>query len=134
MVKIIIAGGRDFNDFNMLEKCVLEITEPLKDFEIVSGMAKGADSLGVKFAQKYNKKVHKFPAKWDDLDVPGAVIRRNKWGQEYNCIAGHQRNDEMRKISKILIAFWDGKSRGTLDMIKKAKKHGLITRVIAYEN
>ena len=48
--KVIIAGGRDFNDFDMLkssvDKLLKNVDKSKNDIIIVSGKAKGADSLG----------------------------------------------------------------------------------------
>lgn len=45
---LIIAGGRDFTNFSLLEQTVLYLAnDPLKDkaISIVSGMAPGADTM-----------------------------------------------------------------------------------------
>lgn len=73
---------------------------------IVSGGAKGADSLGEQFADKNNLKLEKYPAKWD----------------KYGKAAGPQRNAQMVKNSDGIIVFWDGKSSGTKNLIENAKK------------
>lgn len=39
--------------------------------------------------------------------------------------AGPIRNIDMAKIGNTLIAIWDGRSKGTLNMIKVAEKRGL---------
>jgi hypothetical protein len=82
--------------------------------EIVCGEARGADKLGRQFAEKHNYTVVSFPANWD----------------KYGKAAGHIRNTEMRDYSTHLVAFWDGKSRGTKHMIDIALKARLIVRVI----
>lgn len=51
--KIIIAGGRDFNDYELLKReCdrFINFIDPKVDIEIVWGGARGADSLGRKYA------------------------------------------------------------------------------------
>jgi hypothetical protein len=83
---------------------------------IISGKCKkGADKLGEKFAAKYNLKLKEMPADWDT----------------YKYAAGPIRNEEMARYAKkngsraILFAFWDGKSKGTLNMIRTANKYEL---------
>jgi len=125
-MKIIIAGGRDFNDFEKLNKeCITIIKEQLKpktrsEIEIVSGTANGADKLGEQFAEKYKIKVKQFAANW------------NLYGKS----AGYKRNEQMAVYAKedkgVLIAFWDGKSRGTKHMIELAEKHELEVFVVLY--
>lgn len=118
-MKVIIAGGRYFNDAGLMKlKCdkILApyLTDP--DLEIVSGKARGADSLGEAYAKDNNIKIAEFPADWD----------------KHGKAAGYIRNEEMAKYADALIAFWDGKSRGTKHMIDLAKKHRLKVRVIKY--
>lgn len=107
-MKIIIAGSRDFNDYELLDKEVSSILNslvgvPMNNMIILSGGAKGADKLGERYSilNKFNLK--KYPANWD----------------KYGKSAGFIRNAEMAKLADILIAFWDGKSKGTKDMIDR---------------
>lgn len=128
-MKIIIAGGRDFNNLERLFKVCDRILKELDEIEIVSGMcpptkdsqgnviAWGADMLGLMYAKDREYKIHEFPADWDGL------------GRK----AGPLRNGEMAIYADGLIAFWDGKSRGTKNMIDTAKKLELKVRVIKYE-
>jgi hypothetical protein len=112
-MRTIIAGGRDFNDFTMLCESMDEI--PWVVSEVVSGTAKGADRLGERWAG--DNPVKLFPADW------------NKHGKA----AGHIRNSEMAKYAEALVAFWDGKSKGTKGMIETAVKKGLYVKVFFYE-
>lgn len=121
--KLIIAGGRDFNDYELLVKevenfMVLNKVTHFEDLEIVSGMARGADSLGVKYSESHQPiKLTKFPANWD----------------KYGKSAGYIRNKEMANYADALIAFWDGKSRGTQHMINLASQKGLKIKIVRYE-
>ena len=115
-MKVIIAGGRDFKDYDRLSKVCKKILLEQTDIEIVSGTANGADKLGERFAAKNNYSVKKFPADWD------------KFGKS----AGHIRNAEMAKYADALISFWDRKSKGTESMINLAKRNKLKVRVIYY--
>jgi hypothetical protein len=114
--KVIIAGGRDFIDFQQLETVCNHHLSELKDVEIVSGMANGADKLGERYAKKYNLPVKRFPAKW----------------KTNGKSAGHIRNKEMADYSNMLIAFWDKQSAGTGNMIELAKLGGLKVIVSYY--
>jgi len=103
------------------------------DIEIISGMASsGADYFSVLYAEANKFPLKEFWAKWDDVDAPGAKIRQDSSGRNYNANAGFDRNTEMasyaqRNFTKgILIAFWDGRSKGTEHMISVAKAHGLV--------
>lgn len=117
-MKVIIAGGRWYDDYKFLKEKCDTILSNLSEVEIVSGAAKGADGLGEKYAKENNYKCTKFPADWE----------------KYGRSAGPRRNRQMAEYADGLIAFWDGKSRGTKNMIELAKKHKLKTRVILIES
>jgi hypothetical protein len=115
-MKIIIAGGRDYNNYEELCKICNYLLVNKKFIEIVSGAAKGADALGEKYAEEKGYPITKFPADW----------------QTHGKSAGYLRNQEMAKYADALIAFWDGKSKGTNHMIDLAKEEGLTVRVHNY--
>ena len=121
MKKVIIAGSRNFNNYNLLKSELDKLfSEP---FIVVSGGAKGADSLGEIYAQEKGYPIERYLAKWNDLTVSNCVIKYNSYGA-YNALAGHNRNQEMldavikNSESGCVVAFWDGKSKGTENMIK----------------
>jgi hypothetical protein len=116
MIRVIIAGGRDFNDYiKLCEVCDIAFKEyPI--VEIVSGEARGADQLGERYAIERGHLVKRFPADWDN----------------YGKGAGFRRNVEMADYAGALLAFWDGTSRGTQHMINTAKKKGLKIKIIKY--
>ena len=117
---VIIAGSRDFNDYELLKsKCIFLLQDKMKqcNVQIVCGCARGADILGKQFAEEFGLKVLEYPADWE----------------KYGKSAGYRRNKEMAKVADALIAFWDGESRGTKHMIDLAKEYGLPTRIIYYK-
>tara|TARA_R110001606_G_scaffold373232_1_gene530567 strand:- start:737 stop:1099 length:363 start_codon:yes stop_codon:yes gene_type:complete len=116
-MKIIIAGSRNFTDYQKLKTECDQFLQDHKNIEIVSGgHYKGADKLGIEYANEKGFDLIKFPAEW------------NKFGKA----AGPKRNTEMAQYADALIVFWDGKSRGTLNMINLAKKEALKIRIIFY--
>lgn len=117
MYKVIIAGSREFNDYQLLVSKLNKILiNRLPDVEIVSGTARGADKLGEQYALEYNLPIKQFPADW------------NTHGKK----AGYLRNVEMAKYADACIVFWDGESKGTKHMIDIATKKELPLRVIKY--
>ena len=133
MKKVIIAGSRSFNDYSLLRTELDKLfNEP---FIIVSGGAKGADSLGEQYAQEKGYEIERYLAKWNDLSVPNCRIKYNSYGA-YNAMAGHNRNQEM--LNAILnnldggcvVAFWDGQSKGTENMINISKKAGISIKIV----
>lgn len=122
--RIIIAGSRNFNDYPYLEYVVdrffSKFVSDKKDVQIISGTAKGADSLGELYAEKHGIGVIRCPSNWD----------------KYGRAAGYRRNEEMAILSMsdgytgVLLAFWDGLSRGTKHMIDLAEKHNVKVYII----
>lgn len=121
-VRAIIAGGRDFSNYSLLSGKVFDIIGQYADVTIISGHAKGADELGEIYAKKYNIPVKIFSPDWE----------------EYSRATGPIRNREMAKYASegdsysILIAFWDGKSKGTKSMIDLGLKYLKEVHVIKY--
>jgi hypothetical protein len=112
--KVIVAGSRNYNDKKKVFKVLdLLLTHPKYEIEIVSGLARGPDSYGKEWAKLHGITCHEFPANW------------NKYGKR----AGYIRNEQMAEFSDILLAFWDGSSKGTQHMVNLAHKHGLKVKV-----
>ncbi len=107
-MKVIVAGSRTFNDYDLVERTMDDLFGS-NEIEIISGGANGADKLGERYAKENGLKLYIFPADW------------NKYGKQ----AGAIRNKEMAEIGTHLVAFWDGKSKGTKMMIDIAGKKGL---------
>jgi len=132
--RVIVAGGRTFNNESMTFEYLDRILGDLsKDkLEIVEGGANGADRLGRQWAISRGYPYKTFEADWTNLAKSDAVIRTRKDGQKYNAKAGHDRNAEMGEYATHLIAFWDGRSKGTKNMIDYAKSKGLKVKVVRY--
>ena len=121
MYKVIIAGSREFDNYQLLEQIcdsVLESVEDKSKIVIITGGARGADKLGIRYANNKQYKLEVHPADW------------NRYGKLSSFI----RNEEMALQANALIAFWDGKSPGTKSMIDVAQKRKLITRIVRYES
>lgn len=102
--KLIVAGSRDFNDYDHLSRVLFAMADNEyadKEVSIVSGMARGADMLAVQFARTNSIKLYEFPADWNGMGK----------------VAGFKRNGDMAKFADGLLAFWDGASKGTAHMI-----------------
>jgi len=99
-----IVGTRTFDDYEFLES-ELNKRFPRGIDCVVSGGARGADALAKNYAINHNIPYKEFPAEWDELGKSAGYIRNRKIVD--NC--DH------------VVAFWDGKSRGTLNTIYLAK-------------
>ena len=117
-VKVIIAGGRLFDDYERMTNVLDALFDHITEYIIVSGGAKGADTLGEKYAEEEGLEVEHHPANW----------------YKYGRGAGFKRNLEMAQSADILVAFWDGKSKGTRGMILDALHEGLTIHVYRYED
>jgi len=129
-MKCIIAGDRNIVNKAILEKAIKKSGFTIT--EVVSGGARGADTLGEEWAKENGIPVKEFPADWNNLAVKGAVIKTNAWGKQYNAAAGTFRNKQMADYADALIAIQtNGKTPGTQNMIKLAKENEL--EVFVYE-
>lgn len=122
-VLMIVAGGRDFDDSEMMCDALARFPDILIS-EFVNGMADGADQMAREHARRRGRKVHPFPCTQADWTKHGKA-------------AGPMRNEKMaifanEKGRGVLMAFWDGKSPGTKSMIHLALKHGLEVHVYKY--
>ena len=121
LFRVIIAGTRTFTDYTLLQReCnhLLSEKQRTHNIVVVSGTARGADTLGERYARERGFQLRRFPADWD------------KDGKK----AGMLRNYRMADNADALIAFWDGESHGTKHMIEYAKSKGLNVYVFHYNN
>lgn len=115
-MKVIVAGGRDYDDYQLMENRLDYLLQNKDDVTIVSGTARGADKLGERYANQKGFEVIEMPANWD----------------KYGKSAGYKRNEDMAKIADAAVIFWDGESRGSKHMIDLAHKYNLKVRVVKY--
>lgn len=113
-MKVIIAGGRDFNNYDLLSQTMDELN--IIVFEVVCGDARGADTLGATWASANGIAIKHYPADWDAHGRSAGIIR----------------NRQMAEYADFLVAFWDGKSHGTKNMIDTMQQIGKHGRVILY--
>lgn len=105
-MKVIIAGSRSISDYKLIQLAIMG--SGFKVDEIISGGARGVDSLGEKYALDNGITVSRFNAQWD----------------VYGKSAGYRRNGEMAIYGDCLIAIWDGQSKGTKHMINMMRNMG----------
>ena len=101
-MKAAVIGSREFNDYEKLK----EILSFFPITKIISGGARGADSLSERYAKENGIPTEIYLAQWD------------LFGKK----AGFMRNTTIVENSDIVIAFWNQKSKGTRDSIGKASK------------
>lgn len=110
-MKTIISGSRSINSYPEVEKAIEESGFIIT--EVVSGGARGVDKLGEDYAVMHDIPIKQFLPKFDDEN------HRSRW------LAPLDRNTEMANYAEACIVVWDGKSKGSQDMFKKASAKGL---------
>lgn len=119
-MQIIVAGSRGIKKYLTVETC---IEKAIKEYgfhftKLISGAARGVDTLGETWALKNGVEIDSHPAKWN----------------LYGISAGFKRNAEMAETADALIAIrLEGKSNGTDHMISCAKEKGLKVLVFNIE-
>lgn len=110
-MRILVCGGREFSNYSFLESVLKQYISP--DLFIISGGARGADSMAEYFAKQYDIPISVYKADW------------SKHGKR----AGHIRNQQMLDDGKpdCVIAMPGG--TGTKDMIQRSKLSGVKTIV-----
>lgn len=121
---LLVAGSRGFNNYPMLKEKLdyLLQNQSGKEIHIVSGGAKGADTLAEWYAKERGYQMHVFPADW------------NRFGRS----AGYRRNEQMHQfISQFpkrgCVCFWDGESKGTQHNFELCKTYGTALRKILFQ-
>ncbi len=117
-MKLAVIGSRGFNDFNLLCQKLDILMERKEITLIISGGAKGADSLAERYAE--------------ERGIPTQILKPD-W-EKFGKSAGFRRNADIIDACEVCIAFWDGKSKGTLHSIGLAKKKGIPVKVIELDS
>ena len=102
--KVAIIGSRDFKNKELLDTTMKNIQETLTIDKIISGGVKGADTLGVQWANKNNIETLVFNPDF------------KKYKRAY-----HFRNRQIVKEADLIVAFWNGHSTGTKYTVTFAK-------------
>ena len=120
-MKVIVAGGRDFNDYKLLKETLDNFQQEYGNItEVVSGTAKGVDKLGEQYANEDNIPIKQFVPDWEGLGKKAGHVRNRQMG------------DYAKEHNGMLVAFWDKQSKGAKGMIEYAKKIGLKSVVVYY--
>lgn len=105
--RVVVAGCRHYTNYEeakaFIDRCIKNLRKE-NTIVIVSGAARGADTLGERYAKENGLEIERHPADW------------NRYGKS----AGIRRNRKMAEVSDYVICFWDGQSRGTKSMIDYA--------------
>ena len=120
-MKVVVAGGRDFKDYYLLKETLDNFQQEYGNItEVVSGTAKGVDKLGEQYANENKIPIKRFVPDWEGLGKKAGHVRNRKMG------------DYAKEHNGMLAAFWDKQSKGTKGMVDYAKKIGLKSVVVYY--
>lgn len=119
-MKMGIVGSRGYNDYGSFYLIIDELRKSIPVSCIVSGGEAGVDTMASLYAKNNGIELVVFEANWGDMSEP-CVRKVNSRGKEYSALAGINRNTLIVQESDIIVAFWDLKSKGTRDTIKKAR-------------
>ncbi len=117
MKRIVVAGSRDFNNYEKLKNeldIILRFFDKAAELIILSGGCQGTDALGERYAKENGIQTEIFIPEWD----------------KYGKAAGLKRNEQMALLGDAVICFWDSKSKGTKSMIEEAKKYKKPLKII----
>ena len=126
-MKIAVVGSREFKNIILIDAILDQLFGQFVENILVSGGARGVDSIAEKYYKKLNRlnKPIIFKAKWDDLSHSDAIIKTNRYGKKYDARAGMRRNQLIVNEADLIVAFWSDQSSGTkstIDLAIKANK------------
>lgn len=118
VVKVLVCGGRDFEDSRLLYDTLDKLHAEYRFHTIIHGDARGADRMAERWA--------------DDVGLTFVEVYTAEW-EAYGRSAGYFRNQRMLDEGKpdLVVAFPGGK--GTALMVELAKKAGVKVIEVAYE-
>ncbi len=118
----VVTGSRDYTNYAQMERYLNILLSNYSNVEIVSGGARGADTLARDYAKNHNYAYKEFPADWEK-DGKRAGVLRNEEMQKY--IAAFPKRG--------CVAFWDGESPGTKNSLQLAERYGTQVKIIRFE-
>src|SRR5262245_12175675 len=114
-MKVLVCGSRSWRDYDTI---YYRISRFAPGTLFIHGGASGADSLGARACREQGFEETAFPARWRRAN--GSLDRS----------AGLRRNIEMlNEGPDVVVAFWDGSSRGTAHTIEQARRRGIPVEV-----
>ncbi|AGO83199.1 hypothetical protein pdul_cds_949 [Pandoravirus dulcis] len=121
-LRVAVVGGRDFGAYDVLERCLDALADERGPITtIVSGGARGADAMAADYARRRGIALIEFRPDYAACRTP-QERRRAPLLRNADIIAG----------AGVVVAFWDGRSRGTADSIARARRAGLARRIYDY--
>ena len=118
--RVIVCGGCHYNDYEVFKNQLDQVLAEYENVTLVSGHAKGVDTMAERYASEKKIPIKVFSAEWT----------------KYGKVAGPIRNTAMLKYAleqnAVVAAFWNCTSRGTGNMLKQAKRAGVECHVFLH--
>lgn len=108
-MRVLVCGGRDFNDWDLLEDRLGALHADQEFTLLIHGAAPGADSMAAGWAALHAIPTRRFAARWQDEGRAAGPLRNQR-------MIDHGKPD-------LVVAFPGG--RGTLDLITRARRAGI---------
>lgn len=116
-MRLAVVGSRNLTDYGLVHVALSRYLDEYGDsLVIVSGGAKGADSLAAQFAREHGLQLVEYLPDW------------NRYGKS----AGFRRNWTIWQDAEAGVAFWDGVSRGTAHSFDIAAKQGKPIEIVHF--
>lgn len=118
----LVVGSRTFEDYSLMEQKLDKLLSAYQNrhIVIVSGGAKGADTLALEYAERHGYSTKVFLADWSKGNSAGYI--RNRQMHEYLA----------KQKNRGCVAFWNGVSRGTAHNFKLCEEFNTPLRIIRF--
>lgn len=115
-MRVLVCGSRNWQDINPIRWALTRLDAENPQCILIHGTAHGADQQAAYVAHRLGWPIDRYPADWD----------------KYGRAAGAIRNQQMLEEGEpdLVLAFWDGESKGTRNMISIAKKAGIKVTIL----
>ena len=114
-IVLAVVGSRTFDDYELLDNELGRVSSTI--IKIVSGGARGADTLAARWAKEHDILVDTYIPNW----------------KHYGKSAGYKRNKLIVNAADALMAFWDGTSKGTAHSIKLAEDRDIPVHIVRFK-
>lgn len=114
-MRIAVVGSRDYKNLEDVKEYIRSLPP---ETVVISGGARGVDRTAAKEAREQGLKVIEILPDWD----------------KYGKSAGYRRNILIVEEAEKVVAFWDGKSKGTEHTVRIAMDEGKDVEIKGIKN
>jgi hypothetical protein len=113
-MRLGVVGSREYPSRFIVEETIRRIAERVSNTVLISGGAKGVDSWAAEAGRECGLRVVEYLPDYEKHGKGAPLVR----------------NTTIVEESHAILAFWDGRSTGTLDTLRKAKAAGKKIRIV----